>query len=217
MSLPDDIIENILQRRDVYVVNYYEPNYDCSRWKCLGVYNTKDAAKRTAARIALESIDTFNVYDPAKRYYHREKAYSDEKVWEDRWVHTLGMCIYTVETRRLDSEEIPSETLYFNFDAFFKRMLADNGTSSSQARNMLMLWKLEPPYALLMELFGPEEDRYRPLKQDREAWLEKHGCVSHYPYGEYDPIWALVVAVWILVKEIIIAVDWTSNNFMQIC
>jgi hypothetical protein len=188
MSLPDDIITHILEKRDVYVVNYHEPNFDLSRWKCLGVYNTKDAAKRAAARIALESIDSFSSYDPAKRYYQRQDSETKDKVWKDRWPGTLGVCIYTVETRRLDSDEIPSETLYFNFDAFFKRMLEDNGTSSIQARNMLTLWKLEPPYPLLIELFGPEEDHYKPLKQDREAWLEKHGCVSHYPYGEYDPI-----------------------------
>lgn len=190
MSLPDDIIAHILEKRDVYVLNYYEPSFDLSRWKCLGVYNTLDAAKRAAVRTALESLDSFNVYDPAKRYYQRDKPYTNEKIWEDRWQYTLGVCIYTIEARQLDSEALPSETLYFNFDGYVKRLIADSRLSSAEARALLHGWKNDPPYGTLLELFSPEELRFREfsLEREREDWLGRYGCVSHYPYGEWDPL-----------------------------
>lgn len=185
MSLPDDIVAQILEKRDVYVLNYYEPSFDHSRWKCLGVYNTPLAAKRAAVRVALESLDSFNVYDPAKRYYQRPKT----EVC-DRWQHTLGVCVYTIEARQLDSEAMPSETLYFNFDAYVKRLIADSRLSSAEARALLHGWKNDPPYATLLELFAPEELRFRDFSREteREEWLGRYGCVSHHPYGEWDPL-----------------------------
>lgn len=188
MTIPNDIIENILQRRDVYILNYYEPTFDTSKWKCLGVYNTKLTAMKVAARIALESIESFNLYDPAKRFYQKELPYSEEKIWEDRWLYSIGICVYTVETRRLDTEGTPSETLYFNFDVFMKRFIVEHNLMSRDARLLLHSWKNDPPYELLLDLFSKEEDIYTDSNTNREAWLEKHGCVSHYPYGEYDPI-----------------------------
>lgn len=188
MSLPDDIIETILRKRDVYVLNYHEPNFDMSRWKCLGVYNAQEAAKRAAVRIGLESIDSFNLYDPAKRFYERTIPYTAEKTWVDRWQHTIGMCIYTVETRRLDSEGSPSETLYFNFDAFFKRYIIEHDLRPSEARALLVSWKLDPPYEILLSLFSAEEEMFKELRRDREEWTAKYGSVGHYPYGEYDPL-----------------------------
>jgi hypothetical protein len=192
MSLPDDIIEDILKRRDVYVLNFYEPNFDMSRWKCLGVFNTELAAKRAAARIGLRSIDNFNMYDPAKRYCHRPRGFSDEKTWVDRWAQELGMCVYTIETRRLDDERmLPQETLYFNLDAYLKRLIVDRGLSSRETKELLVSWKNDPPYDdVLLGLFSTSEESFRPGKGDmsREAWLEKHEYVESYPFAAYDPI-----------------------------
>jgi hypothetical protein len=190
MQLPDDIIESL---RDVYVLNYYEPNFDMSRWRCLGVFNSVLAAKKAASRIGLKSIDNFNLYDPAKRYYPRPNRCSDEgaKTWVDRWALEMGMSVYTIETHRLDSEDQPSETLHFNFDAYIKRHFVDSGLGSRDARELLVSWKRDPPFDILLGLFSTEEEMFRTLRQDpsREEWLEKHAYVAHYPYGgTYDPI-----------------------------
>lgn len=178
-ALPDDVVELVLRRREVYVLNRHEPNFDLSRWDCLGVFNTPAAAQRAAVDDALGRLDGFsfglNFYDPAERFVkHRDGS------WTDRWRYGLGVDVYTVEARALDVAGPPARTLHFNFDARLKARIEDQGLSSDETRRLLGAWRARPPYEeLLGACFSEEEERYRPrggAPVDREAWQARHGA-----------------------------------------
>jgi hypothetical protein len=163
-----------MELRDVYVLNWYSRGYgyDFINWKCLGIYNTLSAAKRDAVRLALQSIESFNVYDPAKRFHQRTRS----KFWDDQWNQMLGVDLYTIETRQLDSDAISSETLHFNLDEYIKRHIAERRMSSEEARTLLIGWKNDPPYATLLELFSTDEVYYHESSREHvEEWLSHYG------------------------------------------
>ena len=68
MSLPDDIIEKILQMRDIYIVIKYEPYYELSTWNVLSIFNNlKDAQYKIIDYVIKNDINE-KLFNPQKRF-----------------------------------------------------------------------------------------------------------------------------------------------------
>ena len=164
----------------IFLANFYNPCFDQSEWKCLGVFSTPLSAKKVAIKTAFKSIDNFNVYDPAKRFFLEEN-----NLWSDRWKYTLGIGVYSVEIRDIDSEDQkPIETLYLNLDTYIKKYIINNNLTSEETRITLRKWKNDALSAEFVNLFSTQKEHFMESDDVRE----KYGCVKPYPYEPLDPL-----------------------------
>jgi hypothetical protein len=153
-TLPHDIIERILQMREIYIVIRSHP----SAWSILGFFCTLCEAQDKIISYALSNDIDERLYDPTQRF----RLYRLEKTWIDKWQTTIGVDDYSIEVWKPNNEN-PSQTIYFNLDVYIKKYIIENQLKTDDIFQLFKQWKESPPLEELYQCFSPELRRACPI------------------------------------------------------
>lgn len=170
MSLPDDIIERILQMRDIYIAIKYNPCYEFSTWDIIGIFNNlKDAQMNIINYVIKKDIDE-SLYNPKNRFYLNKYGFLEEKErWVDKWQNTIGVSDYRIEVWTPNLNK-PSNTFHFNFDNYVKNHIIEQKLNTDQVKEQIDSWRKSPNYIEFIKLFSQEKSRIKCPHIERESW-----------------------------------------------
>lgn len=189
VSLPQDLIDEILKNRPVYLVVHHVPCYDFSETTTRGIYFNYENAIRCVLKYAFENL-TFNHYDPKKRFYEREShsfyATSTDLEWADEWVRYIGIDDFRIEEWKPEIGLI--ETKWFNFDDWIKNRIINEELSRDFTKKHLKEWRKDALKGNIpQELLNVFEVKKREIPRggyvgNREDWVKMYGTQPPYPY-----------------------------------
>ena len=189
-SLPQDLIDEILKNRPVYLVVHHVPCYDLSETTTRGIYFNYEHAIRCVLKYAFGNL-TFNHYDPKKRFYERQSysyyATSTDMEWVDEWNRYIGIDDFRIEEWKPEVGLVA--TKWFNFDDWIKQRIITEELSSDYVKHLLKQWKTNALNGTIPEelthIFG--ENKTNTPKGgylgNREDWVNLYGTQPPYPHA----------------------------------
>lgn len=170
-TLPNDIVEHILLMRDIFIVTKYTPYWEISTWDILGIYNTLHEAQDKIIDYVIKEDIRECIYNPSKRFKLQSYGFlEDKKLWIDIWQNKIGVSEYTIEIWYPNSEK-PSKKIYFNFDAYIKRHIAEEKLHDDDVVKLIQNWKQSKFVEGFRSCFSEEKD-IRCEIIDKEKWYE---------------------------------------------
>lgn len=171
MSLPDEIIEKILQMREIYIAIKHIPCYELSTWDIIGIFNTfKEAQISIIDYVVKEDIDE-TLYNPKQRFYLHKYGLLEEKGrWEDKWQNTIGVSEYRIEIWTPNVDNKPSNTFYFHIDNYIKNHIIEKQLNNDHIKELIESWRKSPNYAEMFQLFSQEKSKIQCPHIEHDKW-----------------------------------------------
>lgn len=148
-NLPNEIIENILLKRELYILIQHHPEYDTCFTMNFGIFNVLHQAKINLIKHALSKINAFE-YIPENRYI--QASWRNGNII-DSWTRSTICDRFFIEIWKQNIVAVP-KVINFHFDSFFKRYIIENDLKTEkQIENTLIAWKENVP-KILFTLFN---------------------------------------------------------------
>lgn len=167
-SLPNDLIEHILLMRDIFIVTKYEPCWEMSTWNILGIFNTLHESQNKIIDYVIKEDIRECTYIPSKRFKLQSYGFLGKKMWIDTWQNIIGVYEYTIEIWCPNSEK-PSKKIYFNFDAYIKRHIAEEKLDDDDVVKLIQNWKESKFIEGFRSYFSEEKDTKCEII-DKDEW-----------------------------------------------
>lgn len=179
-----DIAEEILRRRPLFLLTSFHQDYECSSTETIGLFWSEQAAVLAGLRTLLTELD-YNHYDPCKRFYLHARYGDEEKKWQDAWNQCIGHEHYTI--KEIYPETKGGWTKSLRFDEVVKDMVILNKMPSDDVRTLLKSWRAEVLSgnipAKLTDVAGSNRSRLREYAGCQEDWVKLYGSIAPYPYN----------------------------------
>lgn len=188
MSLPNDIITQILEQRTVFVANYNITDSDWPINKTLGVFNTMLAAEQALIEHQLNDTYIWNHLDPCKRF-----GFKLMNNWIDYWRCLVPNTKYSILEHVLDvyqPTDIKNIT-YLNFGTKLAQHIETTKMSSKDVYDLLLFWRnnISTCHAFLIkhDYFSKTCIGFKS-KITPEEWHAVYTQKEPYPFGELEVI-----------------------------
>lgn len=148
-NLPNEIIENILLKRELYILIQHHPEYDNCFTMNFGIFGILRQAKINLIKHALSKINAFE-YAPENRYI--QASWGNSNII-DSWTRSTICDRFFIEIWKQNIVAVP-KVINFHFDCFFKKYIIENDLKTEdQIENTLTSWKENIP-EILFTLFN---------------------------------------------------------------
>lgn len=181
-----DVAEEILKRRPLYLVTVVRIEAFCTATFVIGLYFSERAAVLAGLRDLFLYLH-FDHYDPGKRFFLYNEFTDGPRCWKDQWNDQAGHDDFKID------EMYPGECgrawrKTFQFDEIVKDMVIRDRTSSQGLRNVLRRWRTDVLSsdiipAALENIATANRPLYRRYEGERQAWVAQYGSAIPYPYG----------------------------------